>query len=310
MDNNHVPKVTIGLPVYNGEFSLRRAINSVLKQSFTDFELIISDNDSTDLTLKICEEYSNKDDRITFVKQNTNMGPLYNFYFTLEKARGTYFVWIAHDDYWHPDFLLENVNVLDNQKNVVCSIGKVKTFDKLQENKINEASVKYPKLIENYVISRRNQMISVTYPVSGSYDKKIRQFLKNTGSNSRFYGLFRREILQKCFIKSDFIAVVNAIFLNLLKYGDLYEVDKILLFRFNQGSSTTGIINQSRLYNKNLLTTIFPYIPFNSWCLENIGQKNVLKNLDIFTRLNIGGIIFLGIDLILKIRDRFSHLNN
>ena len=305
MDKTHIPKVTIGLPVYNGELSLSRSIDSVLKQSFTDFELIISDNASTDSTLKICEKYLNKDSRITLVKQNKNIGGMENCYFLLEKARGDYFVWLADDDYWHPDFLLENVSVLDNHKNVVCSIGKVKTFDKLPKNGIKEESVKYPKLAENYVMNRRDQMISVTFPVSGSYSKKIRQFLKNTGATSRFYGLYRKEILQKCFIKSDFVAVVNAIFLNLLKYGELYEVDKILLYRFNQGSSTTGIINQSRLYNKIPLGTIFPYISFNSWCLKNIGLKNVLRNLDIFARMNAGGFLFLGIDLILKIRNRF-----
>ncbi|SVD10124.1 uncharacterized protein METZ01_LOCUS362978, partial [marine metagenome] len=297
MDKTHIPKVTIGLPVYNGELSLSQSIDSVLKQSFTDFELIISDNASTDSTLKICEKYLNKDSRITLVKQNKNIGPLWNFYFILEKARGNYFVWLADDDYWHPDFLLENVSVLDNHKNVVCSIGKINPFDKLPKNGIKEESVKYPKLAENYVMNRRNQMISVTFPVSGSYSKKIRQFLKNTGATSRFYGLYRKEILQKCFIKSDFVAVVNAIFLNLLKYGELYEVDKILLYRFNQGSSTTGIINQSRLYNKNPLGTIFPYISFNSWCLKNIGLKNVLRNLDIFARMNVGGFLFFGIDL-------------
>ena len=305
MDKTHIPKVTIGLPVYNGELSLSQSIDSVLKQSFTDFELIISDNASTDSTLKICEKYLNKDSRITLVKQNKNIGPLWNFYFILEKARGNYFVWLADDDYWHPDFLLENVSVLDNHKNVVCSIGKINPFDKLPKNGIKEESVKYPKLAENYVMNRRNQMISVTFQVSGSYSKKIRQFLKNTGSNSRFYGLYRKEILQKCFLKNVFVAVVNAIFLNLLKYGDLYEVDKILLYRFNQGSSTTGIINQSRLYNKIPLGTIFPYISFNSWCLKNIGLKNVLRNLDIFARMNAGGFLFLGIDLILKIRNRF-----
>ena len=202
MDKTHIPKVTIGLPVYNGELSLSQSIDSVLKQSFTDFELIISDNASTDSTIKICEKYLNKDSRITLVKQNKNIGPLWNFYSVLEKARGGYFVWLADDDYWHPDFLLENVSVLDNHKNVVCSIGKVKTFDKLPKNEIKEESVKYPKLAENYVMNRRDQMISVTFPVFGSHSKKIRQFLKNTGSNSRFYGLYRKEILQKCFIKT------------------------------------------------------------------------------------------------------------
>ena len=176
MDKTHIPKVTIGLPVYNGELSLSQSIDSVLKQSFTDFELIISDNASTDSTAEICKNFTQLDNRVVFIRHEKNRGPYWNFNFLLEKARGMYFVWLADDDYWHPDFLLENVNVLDNHKNIVCSIGKVETFDKLQENGIKEKSVKYPKLIENYVISRRNQMISVTYPVSGSYSKKVRQF--------------------------------------------------------------------------------------------------------------------------------------
>ena len=302
MDKTHIPKVTIGLPVYNGELSLSQSIDSVLKQSFTDFELIISDNASTDSTPEICKNFTQLDNRVVFIRHEKNRGPYWNFNFLLEKANGMYFVWLADDDYWHPDFLLENVNALDNHKNVVCSIGKVKTFHKLQENEIEGESIKYPKLIENYVISRRNQMISVTYPVSGSYSKKVRQFLKNTGSNSRFYGLYRKEILQKCFIKRPFIAVENAIFLNLLSHGDLYEVNKVLLYRFNQGLSTMGIISLSRLINKTLLKTIFPYIPFNSWCLKNIGAKNILKNLDIFIRLNLGGVFFIIVDLLLKLR--------
>ena len=302
MKDNNSPKVSVGIPVYNGETMLKQAIDSVLKQSFTDFELIISDNASTDSTPEICKNFTQLDNRVVFIRHEKNRGPYWNFNFLLEKARGMYFVWLADDDYWHPDFLLENVNVLDNHKNIVCSIGKVETFDKLPKNEIKEESVKYPKLAENYVMNRRDQMISVTFPVFGSHSKKIRQFLKNTGSNSRFYGLYRKEILQKCFIKNDFIAVVNAIFLNLLKYGDLYEVDKILLYRFNQGSSTTGIINQSRLYNKIPLGTIFPYISFNSWCLKNIGLKNVLRNLDIFTRLNLGGVFFVIVDLLLKLK--------
>ena len=66
MDKTHIPKVTIGLPVYNGELSLSQSIDSVLKQSFTDFELIISDNASTDSTIKICEKYLNKDSHYYF----------------------------------------------------------------------------------------------------------------------------------------------------------------------------------------------------------------------------------------------------
>ena len=302
MKENKSPKVSIGIPVYNGEITIKQAIDSVLKQSFTDFELIISDNASTDNTSKISKTFTQLDDRIVYISQEENKGPYWNFNFLLEKAKGEYFVWLADDDYWHPDFLLENINVLDNHKNIVCSIGKVETFEKIHGDKIKGESVQYPKFIENYVKKRRDQMIATTFPVSGPYSKKIRQFLKNTGSNSRFYGLYRKDILQKCFIKKPFVAVENAIFLNLLIHGDLYEVDKILLYRFNQGLSTIGIIRLSRLINKTILKTIFPFIPFNSWCLKNIGLKNILKNFDYFVRVNFAGIFFVLIDLLLKIR--------
>ena len=108
--------------------------------------------------------------------------------------------------------------------------------------------------------------------------------------------------IQKCFIKRPFIAVENAIFLKLLKFGDLYEIDDTLLYRFNEGLSTMGIINLSRMINKNFLEIIFPYYPFNSWCLKNIGIKNILRNLDIFARINLGGVFFLIIDLVLSLR--------
>jgi len=305
MKDNNLPKVSVGIPVYNGELTIKKAIDSVLKQSFIDFELMISDNASTDSTPEICKTFPQLDNRIVFIRHKKPRGPYWNFNFLLEKARGEYFVWLADDDYWDPDFLLENVKVLDNYKNVICSIGKVKTFHKFEENEIKGKSVKYPKLIERYVINRRNQLISATYPISGSYPKKIRKFLKNPGANSRLYGLFRKEILQKCFIEKSFVAVDIAMSLNLLKYGDFYELDKILLYRFNRGLSTMGIIDLSRLFNKTLLKTIFPYITFNSWCLKNIGIKNILRNFDIFTRMNVGGTFFVGVDLVLKLKNSF-----
>ena len=81
-------KLSIGMPVYNGELFIERAIESILAQTFTDFELIISDNASTDSTQEICQNFSKKDDRIRIFKQEKNIGVHRNFYFLLSQAKG------------------------------------------------------------------------------------------------------------------------------------------------------------------------------------------------------------------------------
>src|SRR4030066_62015 len=91
--NNHIPTVSIGMPVYNGEPYIRAALESLLAQTFTDFELIISDNASTDATESICREYAARDSRIDYVRHEKNQGASANFQFVLDQARGEFFIW-------------------------------------------------------------------------------------------------------------------------------------------------------------------------------------------------------------------------
>ena len=93
-----LPQISIGMPIYNGEQFLHQRLESILSQTFTDFELIISDNASTDSTGKICEEYARKDHRIRYIRQEKNIGALLNFNFVLKEAKFNYFVWMASDD--------------------------------------------------------------------------------------------------------------------------------------------------------------------------------------------------------------------
>jgi glycosyltransferase involved in cell wall biosynthesis len=97
--------VTIGLPVYNGEKYLRQSIESILNQSHTNLELIVSDNASVDRTQEICEQFANQDSRIRFYTHPVNRGAAFNFNFVLGKARGRFFKWAAHDDICHPRFV-------------------------------------------------------------------------------------------------------------------------------------------------------------------------------------------------------------
>jgi glycosyltransferase involved in cell wall biosynthesis len=110
-----MPKVSIGMPVYNGEPVIRDALDSLLGQKYADFELIISDNASTDATEAICREYAAIDPRILYVRQDQNKGGLLNFEFVLHQAVGEYFMWAAHDDKWSNTFLTNAISVLNDK---------------------------------------------------------------------------------------------------------------------------------------------------------------------------------------------------
>lgn len=116
------PLVSIGLPVYNGENYLEEAIQSILQQTYTNFELIICDNASTDRTSDICKHYSHIDSRITYYRNSENTGAARNFNRTFQLSKGKYFKWSAHDDLIDPRFLEYAVDVLEKRSDVVlCS---------------------------------------------------------------------------------------------------------------------------------------------------------------------------------------------
>jgi glycosyltransferase involved in cell wall biosynthesis len=103
------PRVTVGTPVFNGADYIEQALESLQNQTFADFELIISDNASTDGTSDICARFVQGDSRFRYVRQEQNIGPIPNFLFLLEQARGTYFMWAAADDYWADNWLSDLV---------------------------------------------------------------------------------------------------------------------------------------------------------------------------------------------------------
>ena len=115
------PRVSIGLPVYNGEAFIAEAIGSFRAQSFDDFELIVSDNASTDATQDIVSEFASADPRIRYMRSDTNVGANRNFNRTYYFATGEYFKWAAHDDVVEPTFLEQCVAVLDDDPSVVLA---------------------------------------------------------------------------------------------------------------------------------------------------------------------------------------------
>ena len=116
---NNAPELSVGLPVYNGEQHILQAAESILQQTFSNFELIISDNASTDGTKSICEELAARDRRVRYIRQPRNLGAVPNWDFVARSAHGRFFKWASANDYCDPKMLEKCVEVLKEEESVV-----------------------------------------------------------------------------------------------------------------------------------------------------------------------------------------------
>ena len=127
--SDNKPHVSIGLPIFNGDQYVTEAIESLLAQTYGDFELIISDNASTDATEAICRTIAERDSRIRYYRQKRNGGGMWNFNHVVGLARGKYFKWAAHDDICAPTFLERCVELLDSTPEVVLCYTQAAKID-------------------------------------------------------------------------------------------------------------------------------------------------------------------------------------
>jgi glycosyltransferase involved in cell wall biosynthesis len=108
-----LPRLTIGLPVYNGDRYLEGAAHSIFGQTYDDFELLIADNPSIDRTEAICRDLCRRDSRVRYVRHAENIGTAANHNFTVHAARGRLFRWAADDDLIEPTAISKCVALLD-----------------------------------------------------------------------------------------------------------------------------------------------------------------------------------------------------
>lgn len=123
------PPVSVAIPAYNCERYIAQSIESLLSQSYGDFELVISDNASTDGTEAVCRRYAQQDARVRYVRRSENIGGPGNFRYVFSLCTGKYHKWSTADDHWHPEFLREAVAVLDAQPDVVLCYPKTQLID-------------------------------------------------------------------------------------------------------------------------------------------------------------------------------------
>lgn len=179
--------VTIGLPLYNsisrnnGDGLLRSAIDSLLAQTYQNFELILSDNASADGTETMCREYEKKDSRIRYIRHGKNEGQLKNIYFVVREARGDYFMLASDDDYREPYCIEKLIAPLERNPRYQVCMG---SFDRFYDNGV----------LKDHV--RLAGDLDVTDQSFFSVYKKI---LFDAPLHIYLYGLFRTPFLQKIF---------------------------------------------------------------------------------------------------------------
>lgn len=292
---NEKPFVSIGLPVYNGEKYLANALNSLLNQTFRDFEIIISDNASTDKTPIISEKFFQKDKRVKYIRHEKNFGATKNFIFTLSKAKMQYFMWAAADDYWDPQFLEKNLKVLDMNKNIIGSISNVEFVGENLPNmyKSNEKGTTFQYLIKH-----------LPQPTASLSEKVSFHLRHNRGMST--YSVFRTEILKKCIMKRDHCDWDQTIVLNTLKHGDLHVINEILVYRTAKGV-TSGSSQITRWKNHGIpfIEILFLEIPFTFFFMKSFGLKIFFKNFGYLLKLNYRMERSVFGDLLRKIKKLF-----
>lgn len=165
------------MPVYNGEKYIRQALDSLLAQGFKDFELIISDNASTDNTAEICLDYAIKDERIYYHHNEINFGSLKNFELVLELSKGDYFMWAADHDLWHPTFISRCVEIMEKDPDVVLCYSRTMRIDP-NGNSLGLAS--------NQIDTRNRPPI-----------ERFKHFIWNNVGGDLIYGVFKAEAIKQ-----------------------------------------------------------------------------------------------------------------
>ena len=203
------PRVTIGLPVYNGEKTLAAALDSLLLQTFDAFSIIISDNGSTDATPEICKRYASAHPNITWHRQPLKLSILKNFHFCLSAARTEYFMWLAADDEIAAEFIARHSAFLDANPDYVSSQSRVLFHTDF-----------VPVCFSNG-----------TFALKGNMRQNVASYLATASDNCRFYGLFRTRALQEAYLALDLFSFDWVIMVQTLLHGKQNEIDDVLMLR-------------------------------------------------------------------------------
>lgn len=247
--------VSVGLPVHNGGNYLNRAINSLLNQTYKNIEIVISDNCSTDSTELLCRQFASDDERIKYIRQDSNIGHQKNFQYVLKKSSADFFMWAAHDDEWHPDFIKINLLQLNQVSDFGVSFCNVRCMSKKWR------PIKYVEYNKNILHD------ADALPL-------IKEVLSPIKYNFYIYGLFRRSLLIK-YTSIDIDFIDRWLLLPFILDGHRISlVDSFLWNRFVQNSPIDIRYEHHENLNVSdldLILSVFRLIPW----LDKITIKDI-----------------------------------
>jgi glycosyltransferase involved in cell wall biosynthesis len=222
-DPAEVPvRLTIALPVYNGENFVEHALESILAQTYHDFELVISDNGSTDRTQEICEKYARADARIRYFRYDVNRGAGWNYENARALARGTdFFKWSAHDDVIAPTFVARCIQALDNDPGAVLAFSGVAAID-----------------ADGEVTRLKHRQVEALA------ERASLRFGNIVGTNANpdaVFGVMRVAALAHTRGQGDYVASDRVLLAELALQGRFYEVPEVLLFNRDHPSRSVRI---------------------------------------------------------------------
>lgn len=226
-----LPRVSLGVPVYNAANYLAEALDCALAQTFEDWELIVADNASTDETQSICETYVARDPRIRYVRAAQNCGAARNFNRAFELAQGEFFKWAAHDDLFAPTFLERCVAALDAAPEAVYCHTRRADFYSPREAPVAqalgfEADPEQPWAPSAFAPERPFPLLCRT----GRPADRFGCVLLAENALFDIYGLVRRAAMARTQLHGAYYGADRVFMLELALRGPFVQVDELLFF--------------------------------------------------------------------------------
>ena len=213
------PIVTVGIPVYNGEKYLESAINSLLQQSFHDFEIVISDNASTDKTQEICQSFQSRDKRIRYHRNSVNLGAAANYKKVFQLARGKFFKWMAHDDICSSNYLEECVKVLESDPTISMCFPRVSLIDKDNKPLPLIARNTYQTSEGRIIVTNQQRNLTSSHP-----SERYSEVLFRVTECYEFFGLSRTDIIKRTSQHDAYYGSDKVLLTELSLMGKLLEI--------------------------------------------------------------------------------------
>jgi glycosyltransferase involved in cell wall biosynthesis len=230
------PTVSVGLPVFNGSDYVAEAIQSILAQTYEDFELLIQDNASTDETEAICRAYAEKDPRVSYVRNAENVGATANFNLAFERARGRYFKWAAHPDVCAPDFLRLCVEVLEKDPSVVLCSGQARLIN------ADGSPVRYDEERKCFVTTDGTP-VGVLDPEQRATGRvpavRFWDILVRTMRTFEIFGVIRSDVLRRTVLHANYYGSDKVLLAELSLLGRFHLLPDVLLFRRCHGRQSS-----------------------------------------------------------------------